>query len=194
MRRASLTSLAPTHPFLSIHHRPAASKAGEDAPTKRPKRNEDLIKVRERERREKERARKTSPGAARPALKPSQKHKKHKTQQAITAKWERLRRSDTPADERAALAADVLDAAKGAVARLAMSHTASRVLQAAAKHAPPGARAAAVAEVRADAIPLAKSSYGHFLVVKLIAGAPKDEVAGEREGGFFGLVFFNRGR
>ena len=113
---------------------------------------------------------------------PSQKKTKKqnkKNQQAITAKWERLRRSDTPADERVALAADVLAAAKGAVARLAMSHTASRVLQAAAKHAPPPARAAAVAEVRADAIPLAKSSYGHFLVVKLIANAPKDEVAGE---------------
>ena len=71
-----------------------------------------------------------------------------------------------------------MDAAKGAVARLAMSHTASRVLQAAAKHAPPPARAAAVAEVRVEAIPLAKSSYGHFLVVKLIANAPKEEVAG----------------
>ena len=73
----------------------------------------------------------------------------------------------------------MLTAAKGNVARLAMSHTASRVLQAAARHAPPGARAAAVAEVREEAVPLAKSSYGHFLVVKLIAGAPKEEVVGK---------------
>ncbi len=71
-----------------------------------------------------------------------------------------------------------------------MSHTASRVLQAAVRHAPPATRAAAVDEVRAEAVPLAKSSYGHFLVVKLIAGAPKEEVAGEWNGGRVHFFFF----
>jgi hypothetical protein len=51
-----------------------------------------------------------------------------------------------------------------------------------------------VAEVRAEAVPLAKSSYGHFLVVKLIANAPKEEIAGEsgprRRGTCLFLFFF----
>ena len=60
-----------------------------------------------------------------------------------------------------------------------MSHTTSRVLQAAVKAAGPVARAAVLAEIAPDALPLAKSSYGHFLVTKLIALAPKEEVPGE---------------
>ena len=181
----------PSFLTLSSHsshtHSPAPAGKPDDgegtAPPvgKRPKRNEDLIKVRERMEKGRQDARSLS-------RQPSQQKKLTSIlPQAITTKWERLRRADTPAEERAALAADVLVAAKGAVARLAMSHTASRVLQAAARSAPPAARAAAVAEVRAEAVPLAKSSYGHFLVVKLIANAPKEEVAGkngERESFF----------
>jgi len=65
-----------------------------------------------------------------------------------------------------------------------MSHTTSRVLQAAVKAAGADARAAVLAEVAPDALPLAKSSYGHFLLTKLISLAPKEEVPGEsKEGG-----------
>ena len=60
-----------------------------------------------------------------------------------------------------------------------MSHTTSRVLQAAVKAAGADARAAVLAEVAPDALPLAKSSYGHFLLTKLISLAPKEEVPGE---------------
>lgn len=60
-----------------------------------------------------------------------------------------------------------------------MSHTTSRVLQAAAKHAGPDARARALTEVSPELLTLAKSSYGHFLATKLIALAPKEDVPGE---------------
>ena len=69
---------------------------------------------------------------------------------------------------------------KGNVARYAASHTTSRVLQAAVKAAPPAARAAVAAEVGDDLLTLSKSSYGHFLVRKLVALAPKEDVPGER--------------
>ena len=88
-----------------------------------------------------------------------------------------------PAAEKAALAQAILERSRGACAALAMSHTASRVLQAAAKAAPPAARAALLAEVTPDLVPLAKSSYGHFLVVRLAATADRAGVAGEGKGG-----------
>ena len=69
---------------------------------------------------------------------------------------------------------------KGNVVRYAASHTTSRVLQAAVKAAPPAARAAVAAEVGDDLLTLSKSSYGHFLVRKLVALAPKEDMPGER--------------
>lgn len=101
--------------------------------------------------------------------------------QTIVAKWETMRRHDTPADAKQALAAEVLACVSGQVARYAASHTTSRVLQAAVKAAPPSARAAVLAELGGDLVPLAKSSYGHFLVRKLVALAPKEGVPGKRE-------------
>ena len=69
-----------------------------------------------------------------------------------------------------------------------MSHTTSRVLQAAAKAAGPEARAGALKEVSPDLLTLAKSSYGHFLAAKLISLAPKEEVPGEgKKNGSFGF-------
>ncbi len=50
------------------------------------------------------------------------------------------------------------------------------------KEGSPQARATVAAEVRAHAGELAKSKYGHYLVVKMINVAPKSEVPGEREG------------
>jgi pumilio homology domain family member 6 len=90
-----------------------------------------------------------------------------------------MRRHDTPADAKQQLAADVLAAVKGDVARYAASHTTSRVLQAAVKAAPAATRAAVLAELGDDVLTLAKSSYGHFLVRKLVATAPKEDVPGE---------------
>ena len=74
---------------------------------------------------------------------------------------------------------------KGNVARYAASHTTSRVLQAAVKAAPAAARAAVAAEVGDDLLTLSKSSYGHFLVRKLVALAPQQ--VGARRIGHLGL-------
>ena len=68
----------------------------------------------------------------------------------------------------------------GRVAALAMSHTASRVIQACAKHGSPAHRQALMKEVAEKPIDVAKSSYGHFLVCRLIALAGKEELAGQR--------------
>jgi len=73
-----------------------------------------------------------------------------------------------------------------------MSHTTSRVLQAAVKAAGADARAAVLAEVAPDALPLAKSSYGHFLLTKLISLAPKEEVPGESKEGGGGALWVRR--
>ena len=68
----------------------------------------------------------------------------------------------------------------GRVAALAMSHTASRIIQACAKHGSPTHRQALMKEVAEKPIDVAKSSYGHFLVCRLIALAGKEELAGQR--------------
>ena len=68
----------------------------------------------------------------------------------------------------------------GRVAALAMSHTASRVIQACAKHGNAAHRQALMKEVAEKPIDVAKSSYGHFLVCRLIALAGKEELAGQR--------------
>jgi hypothetical protein len=66
----------------------------------------------------------------------------------------------------------------GKILELANQHTASRVIQFCLKEGPPEARAAVAAELRAHAVELAKSKYGHYLVVKLINVAPKEDVPG----------------
>jgi hypothetical protein len=68
----------------------------------------------------------------------------------------------------------------GKVLELANQHTASRVIQFCLKEGAPDARGALAKEVRAHASELARSKYGHHLVAKLIAVAPKDDVPGAR--------------
>lgn len=59
-----------------------------------------------------------------------------------------------------------------------MSHTASRVIQACAKHGSDAHRQALFKEAAPRVVDLAKSSYGHFLLSKLITAAPKSQIAG----------------
>ena len=68
--------------------------------------------------------------------------------------------------------------AKGRLAQLAVSHTGSRVVQACVKFGTPEERALVLAELRPSLLDLAKSSYAHFTVTKLIALAPKADVPG----------------
>ena len=67
---------------------------------------------------------------------------------------------------------------RGKVVDLAMSHTASRIIQACAKHGSAQHRQQLTAEVTPRAIEVAKSPYGHFLLCKLINLASKSELPG----------------
>ena len=71
---------------------------------------------------------------------------------------------------------------KGHVPELAASHTASRVLQACLKYGTPEDRALIQAELLPHLLDLSKSSYGHFLVTKLISTAAKKALPGVRGG------------
>ncbi|DBA93738.1 TPA: hypothetical protein ACH3X3_013804 [Trebouxia sp. C0006] len=93
--------------------------------------------------------------------------------QDITAKWEKLRHPDTTAAQRIDIVHEILTQVQGRVADLAMSHTASRVIQACAKHGNETDRKALLAEAAPRVVGLAKSSYGHFLLCKLISAATK---------------------
>lgn len=67
---------------------------------------------------------------------------------------------------------------QGRVVDLAMSHTASRVIQACAKFGSDADRQALLTEAAPRVVDLAKSSYGHFLLSKLVTAAPKSQIAG----------------
>lgn len=60
-----------------------------------------------------------------------------------------------------------------------MSHTASRVIQACAKHGSEADRKTLLAEAAPRVVDLAKSSYGHFLLCKLISGCSKTRFPGK---------------
>ena len=59
-----------------------------------------------------------------------------------------------------------------------MSHTASRVIQACAKYGNDTDRQDLLKEAAPRVVDLAKSSYGHFLLAKLVTAAPKCQIAG----------------
>lgn len=67
----------------------------------------------------------------------------------------------------------------GKILELANQHTASRVIQFCLKEGSPEAKAAIAKEVKAHAVELSKSLYGHYLVMKMINAAKKEEVPGE---------------
>lgn len=67
---------------------------------------------------------------------------------------------------------------QGRVADLAMSHTASRVIQACAKHGNEADRQMLLAEAAPRIMDLSKSSYGHFLLCKLISAGTKAQFPG----------------
>ena len=73
---------------------------------------------------------------------------------------------------------DVCLQGKGRLAQLAVSHTGSRVVQACVKFGSEAERAQVLAELRPALRELAKSSYAHFTVTKLIAQAPKPDIPG----------------
>lgn len=109
--------------------------------------------------------------------------KKHYTlSQELVGHWETIRQHNVSKEKRAELVTTVLEKSKDRVAELAASHVTSRVLQACAKYGTGSQRAAMLAEVMPQCVPLAKSPYGHFMLRKLVATAPKATVPGALAG------------
>ncbi|KAL3132742.1 hypothetical protein ABBQ32_009245 [Trebouxia sp. C0010 RCD-2024] len=98
--------------------------------------------------------------------------------QDITVKWETIRHPNTTTAQRLHIVNEIMEQVSGRVVDLAMSHTASRVIQACAKHGNDAHRQALLAETAPRVVDLAKSSYGHFLLSKLVTVAPKSQIAG----------------
>jgi hypothetical protein len=95
--------------------------------------------------------------------------------------WEELRRHDLSADKRAKLVTAILAKCQGRLAELAGSHSASRIIQSCAKYGTAAERAAILKELQPKLLELAKSPYGHFVVSKLVALAPKEQLPGAQQ-------------
>lgn len=95
--------------------------------------------------------------------------------------WEELRRHDLSAAKRAKLVTSILAKCQGRLAELAGSHSASRIIQSCAKYGSAAERAAILKELQPKLLELAKSPYGHFVVSKLVALAPKEQLPGAQQ-------------
>lgn len=98
--------------------------------------------------------------------------------QEAKAKWETLRRHDVSTEQRKTLVAALLADVSGRVGDVAAQHAASRAIQACAKYGTPEQRQQLWQEVKPKAVLLAKTSYGHFLIAKLITTATKEQLPG----------------
>lgn len=105
--------------------------------------------------------------------------KKHYTlSQELVGHWETIRQHNVSKDKRAALVTTVLEKCKDCLAEIAHSHVTSRVLQACAKYGTGPQRAAMLTELQPHFVALSKSTYGHFVLRKLVSTAPKATVPG----------------
>ncbi len=98
--------------------------------------------------------------------------------QELTSYWEIIRQHNTTKEKRSQLVTTAITKSTGRVAELAASHVTSRVLQACAKYGTGAQRAALLQEVMPEFVSLAKSPYGHFMLRKLVATAPRATVPG----------------
>eukprot|EP00854_Cymbomonas_tetramitiformis_P027890 gene27890-34458_t len=113
----------------------------------------------------------------------------HPLIQELSAEWEVYKARTTSATEKTKIIAILADKSKGKVAALGNDHKASRVLQAVLKfgssahkqklleelqlrRAGSPAGAATTKQARRDILPLSKSTYGNFLIRKLLESTP----------------------
>ena len=82
--------------------------------------------------------------------------------------WEKLRSERTPPEERAKLVDEVLRLFSGKVAEVLQKHDAARVLQGCFKHGDTRQRDALVAELKGGIVGVARSHYGHFLLLSIV--------------------------
>ena len=118
--------------------------------------------------------------AATRALKAARRPETFPVIEAMVRLWETLRDPKTPKPEREALVARILEKIAGRVKEFAVSHRASRVVQACLKYGTAAQRAAVARELKGrdnrNLLELARNPYGHFLVRKLLTYAKKDEL------------------
>ncbi|KAI5800095.1 armadillo-type protein [Geopyxis carbonaria] len=82
--------------------------------------------------------------------------------------WEQLRRKTAAPDERQKLIEELQTLATGRIKELVFKHDASRVVQTALKYGHKKVRAEIAAELKGTYVELAQSSYGKYLVVKVM--------------------------
>ncbi|CUS08346.1 unnamed protein product [Tuber aestivum] len=101
--------------------------------------------------------------------------------------WERLRRTKLAPEERKKLIAELGQLIKGRVSDLVFKHDASRIVQSALKYGDKTTRANITAELKGNYVALAQSSYGKYLVVKILHyGTPENRKIVVQE--FYGHV------
>lgn len=98
--------------------------------------------------------------------------------QEATKLWETLRQSTTAKAKKVELVGSILEICGDRVGDLAASHTASRIIQSCVKHGNGNHRVCVQEQVLPKIVELAKNPYGRFIVSKLIATAPKDQLPG----------------
>lgn len=82
--------------------------------------------------------------------------------------WEQLRRKLVGPEERQKLIQELQDLVRGQIKELTFKHDASRVVQTALKYGSKKVRAEIATELKGTYVQLAQSSYGKYLVVKLM--------------------------
>ena len=117
--------------------------------------------------------------------------------QQIKRVWERLRvKSGTPPEARAKLLDQAWDLSKDCVKDLVLKHDASRVVQTILKYADKEKRLAITKALKGTYVELAKSSYGKYLLVKLLHYGSKEtrqDIIDELYGNFRKLMRHKEG-
>lgn len=94
----------------------------------------------------------------------------------VGAIWEKLRRKNLESDERSSLISAIIEKTKGKVPEMVTSHITSRVVQTCLKYCKPAEKLAIYEELRPHFLVLARNTYAHHLVVKMLDQAKKDQL------------------
>lgn len=94
--------------------------------------------------------------------------------ESIKKLWEKLRAKDTTKKEKTALCEEIWELSSDSIAELVLKHDASRVVQSLVKYSDVKKRDQIVIALKGKFADLAKSSYGKYLLVKLLHYGSKD--------------------
>ena len=94
--------------------------------------------------------------------------------ESIKKLWEKLRAKDTTKKEKTVLCEQIWELSSDSIAELVLKHDASRVVQSLVKYSDVKKRDQIVISLKGKFADLAKSSYGKYLLVKLLHYGSKD--------------------